>query len=188
MFCLVGLGNPGTRYVKTRHNVGFESIDLIREKFGGSAWSLTSGCELSKINIPASDDAIILKPQKYMNCSGEAIVQHVRFYKIDTQNIIVFHDDLDLAPGVLKIKQGGGAAGNNGIKDIIREFGPDFIRVRIGIGHPRDEGHDMDVSSWVLTKPKPEHKDLINNTISKCPDIAESLIRYGIKETQQKFH
>lgn len=187
MFCLVGLGNPGTRYARTRHNVGFSAIDHIREALGGSTWQRSANCEQSKLNI-AGDDVILLKPQLYMNCSGEAIAQAVRFYKIQIQNIIVFHDELDLAPGELKIKQGGGAAGNRGVQDIIREFGADFIRVRIGIGHPRDEALEMDVSAWVLTKPKAEHLESITSVISKCPEIAQSLIKLGLKESQQRFH
>lgn len=187
MFCLVGLGNPGSRYVRTRHNVGFQAIDLVREKLGGSSWQNSKNCEHSKLDI-SGKQVLLLKPLLYMNLSGEAIAEHVRFYKINVEQIIVLHDELDLAPGIIKIKQGGGAAGNRGIQDIIREFGQNFTRIRIGIGHPRDESLETDVSAWVLSIPRAEHQNSITEAISNCPGIVESLVSSGLKETQQKFH
>ena len=162
-------------------------MDEIRDKLNASSWKESGNCEESKLAI-AGEEILLLKPQLYMNCSGEAIAETVRFYKVSIENIIVFQDELDLVPGVIKIKQGGGAAGNKGIQDIIQELGSDFIRFRIGIGHPRDEALDMDVSDWVLTKPKAEHQELLASAISKCPEIAESLIKSGLKEAQRRFH
>lgn len=187
MFCVVGLGNPGSRYARTRHNVGFQAVDLCREKLGASSWQSSSNCESAKLEL-ADQQLLLLKPKLYMNCSGEAIAEPIRFYKIKIENVIVLHDELDLAPGLIKIKQGGGAAGNKGVQDIIREFGQNFIRIRIGIGHPRDEALDMDVSDWVLSIPKPEHQALISEAVSRCPEVITSLIQFGLKETQQKFH
>ena len=157
MFCIVGLGNPGSRYVRTRHNVGFQAIDLIREKLAGSAgksagsaWQSSKNFEHAKLEI-SGQQVLLLKPLLYMNLSGQAIAESVRFYKINIDNVIVLHDELDLAPGMIKIKQGGGAAGNRGVQDIIREFGPGFIRIRIGIGHPRDEATQIENASKSIT-------------------------------------
>ncbi|MEO1136640.1 MAG: aminoacyl-tRNA hydrolase [Pseudomonadota bacterium] len=146
MLLLVGLGNPGEKYARHRHNVGFMAVDAIanahqfsppRSKFQG---------ELREGNLN-SEKALILKPQTFMNESGRAVGEAARFYKIDPDNVIVFYDELDLAPGKLRVKTGGGAAGHNGIRSIDAHLGNGFRRVRIGIGHPGDKSR---VTSHVL--------------------------------------
>ena len=138
MLLLVGLGNPGEKYARHRHNVGFMAADAIASAHGfGPARSKFQG-ELRE-GVIGGDKALILKPQTYMNDSGRSVGEAARFYKIEPKDIVVFYDELDLAPGKLRVKTGGGAAGHNGIRSIDSHVGNDFRRVRIGIGHPGDK-------------------------------------------------
>ncbi|MEM9285038.1 MAG: aminoacyl-tRNA hydrolase [Pseudomonadota bacterium] len=146
MFLLVGLGNPGAKYAGNRHNSGFMAIDAIADEQSFPAFKSKFQAQMSEGRI-GSERAILLKPQTYYNESGRAVQEAARFHKIEPQNIIVFHDELDLAPGKLRIKQGGGLAGNNGLRSIAAHLSPDVWRVRIGIGHP---GHKDAVLAHVL--------------------------------------
>lgn len=138
MLLLVGLGNPGDKYARHRHNVGFMAVDAIADANGfGPARSKFQG-EIRDGSIGGAK-ALILKPQTYMNDSGRSVGEAARFYKIEPADVIVFYDELDLAPGKLKVKTGGGAAGHNGIRSIDSHIGNGFRRVRIGIGHPGDK-------------------------------------------------
>ena len=152
MFCIVGLGNPGARYEDTRHNVGFKALDSLcleyDARFKSEKNNLVSSIYVGK------DKVLLLKPQLFMNKSGDAIWPLLKFYKIETEKIIVVHDELDLEQGTVKAKLGGGAGGHNGVSDIIRIAGKSFYRVRIGISHPRDVNPKIDVSSWVLQTPE----------------------------------
>ena len=141
-----GLGNPGTQYALHRHNVGFMAADAIAGVHGFGPWqkkfrSLVSEGRLGRHRI------LLLKPQTYMNVSGDAVQQALKFYKLDLDALTVFHDELDLAPFKVKVKTGGGTAGHNGLRAIDVIFGPEFRRVRIGIGHP---GHKDRVTNYVL--------------------------------------
>lgn len=138
MLLLVGLGNPGDKYARHRHNVGFMAADAIAAAQGfGPARAKFQG-ELRE-GVLGGDRALILKPLTFMNDSGRSVGEAARFYKIEPKDIVVFYDELDLAPGKLRIKTGGGAAGHNGIRSIDAHIGNDFRRVRIGIGHPGDK-------------------------------------------------
>lgn len=138
MMLLVGLGNPGDKYARHRHNVGFMAVDAIADAHGfGPARSKFQA--VLREGVLGGEKALILKPQTFMNESGRAVREAARFYKIEAGNIIVFYDELDLAPGKLRIKTGGGAAGHNGVRSIDAHIGNDFRRVRIGIGHPGDK-------------------------------------------------
>ena len=130
-----GLGNPGAQYALHRHNVGFMAVDLIAEVHDFSPWtkkfrSLVAEGRVGRHRI------LLLKPQTFMNASGDAVSQALRFYKLDLDALTAFHDELDLAPMKVKVKQGGGTAGHNGLRSIDAHLGPDFRRVRMGIGHP----------------------------------------------------
>ncbi len=138
MLLLVGLGNPGEKYKRHRHNVGFMAIDAIAGAHGfGPARNKFQG-EMREGEI-AGEKAILLKPQTYMNDSGHSVGAAMRFYKLTPADVIVFHDELDLASGKIKAKLGGGNAGHNGLRSIDEHIGSDFRRVRIGIGHPGDK-------------------------------------------------
>ncbi len=135
MKLFVGLGNPGEKYARHRHNVGFMAVERIGEAHGFSPWRRRFQGEASEGSI-GGERVLLLKPLTYMNESGRAVGEAARFLKIDPADIIVFHDELDLAPGKVKVKTGGGNAGHNGLRSISAHIGNEFVRVRIGIGHP----------------------------------------------------
>ena len=172
MLLLVGLGNPGQKYEKQRHNIGFMAVDEIvrrhnfvgeRNRFQGVTWEKSIG----------NEKVLILKPQTYMNESGRSVGEACRFYKIEPENVIVFHDELDLAPNKLKVKLGGGIAGHNGLRSIAAHIGPDFRRVRMGIGHP---GHKDRVHSYVLGDFSKADREWVDPLNAACADAIESLI------------
>ncbi len=171
MWLLVGLGNPGSKYQHNRHNIGFMAVDAIHRHFSFSPWKKKFQGEVSEGSVTGIDDKVILlKPQSYMNLSGGSVQAAAQFYKIPLNNIFVFHDELDVAPGKVKIKQGGGAGGHNGIKSIDEHMGQDYWRVRLGIGHPDPQAHDKSeiVSNYVLSDfAKAEHA-WRNSLIEKC--------------------
>ncbi|WEK47070.1 MAG: aminoacyl-tRNA hydrolase [Candidatus Andeanibacterium colombiense] len=142
----VGLGNPGPQYAMNRHNVGFMAMDVIADmhEFGPVQKKFQGWTQEGRIG---GDKIVLLKPATYMNESGRAVGEALRFYKLDTGALTVFHDELDLAPFKLKVKTGGGTAGHNGLRSIDQHLGPDFRRVRLGIGHP---GHKDRVHGYVL--------------------------------------
>ncbi len=138
MLVLAGLGNPGAEYARNRHNVGFMAVDEIHRRHGFPQWSNKFNAAVSLGEI-AGQKILLLKPQTYMNLSGQAVGEALRFYKLAPSDLIVFHDDLDLAPGKMRIKTGGGHGGNNGLRSIDAHIGKEYRRVRIGIGHPGDK-------------------------------------------------
>ncbi|WP_431305801.1 aminoacyl-tRNA hydrolase [Sediminicoccus sp. BL-A-41-H5] len=143
----VGLGNPGPEHARQRHNIGFMALDAIQRRHGFSPWRSKFKAELAEGNL-GGEKVFLLKPQTYMNLSGEAVKPASAFHKIPAAAITAWHDELDLAPGKMRVKQGGGTAGHNGLRDMQRALGtPEFGRVRLGIGHP---GHKDRVSGYVL--------------------------------------
>ena len=140
---IVGLGNPGNEYAGTRHNIGFMAVDAIATRRGLPVFKRKFK------GMITGTDYLLLKPLTFMNLSGESVGEAMRFHKLKPENVIVFHDDLDLQPGQVKIKQGGGAGGHNGLKSIDAHIGPDYWRVRLGIGHPGVKG-DV-VTDYVLS-------------------------------------
>ncbi|MEA1071498.1 aminoacyl-tRNA hydrolase [Sphingomonas sp. LY160] len=141
-----GLGNPGAQYAMHRHNVGFMAVDIIAELHRFGPWQKKFRGLISEGRI-GRHRVLLLKPQTYMNDSGDCVQQALHFYKLDVEALTAFHDELDLAPMKAKVKQGGGTAGHNGLRSINAALGPDFRRVRIGIGHP---GHKDRVTGYVL--------------------------------------
>ncbi len=146
MKLFVGLGNPGGEYARHRHNVGFMAVDRIAAEHGFGPWKrrfqgVTADGEIAGARV------VLLKPQTYMNESGRAVGEAARFLKIAEENIVVFYDEIDLVPGKLKVKTGGGNAGHNGLRSISAHLGNDYVRVRIGVGHPGSK--DL-VAHWVL--------------------------------------
>lgn len=135
MRLVVGLGNPGLRYAKNRHNVGFVAIDAIARRYGFPAFRDRFKGELSE-GVIGGARRLLLKPQTFMNASGEAALAAASFYKIPPSEIVVIHDEIDLRPGKLRVKRGGGSAGHNGLRSIDALLGADYWRVRIGVGHP----------------------------------------------------
>ena len=147
MRLFAGLGNPGLAYALNRHNVGFMAVDCIASRYDFLPWK-KKGPALISLGQIGSEKIILVKPQIFMNRSGLPIAEIVRFHKVDSNNVFVFHDELDLAVGKLRVKVGGGHGGHNGLRDIDRHIGRDYWRVRIGIGRPPVES--MEVTAWVL--------------------------------------
>jgi PTH1 family peptidyl-tRNA hydrolase len=141
-----GLGNPGAQYAGNRHNIGFMVLDRIATDHGFSPWRAKFQGEVAEGRI-AHCKVILLKPQTFMNLSGQSVGEAARYNKLDSKMVTVFHDELDLAPGKIRLKQGGGHAGHNGLRSIIAHLGEDFARLRLGIGHP---GHKDRVAGYVL--------------------------------------
>jgi peptidyl-tRNA hydrolase, PTH1 family len=135
MFLFAGLGNPGAKYAHNRHNIGFMAVDGIVRRHSFSSWRKKFHSDMSEGTL-AGERVLVLKPQTFMNESGRAVGEAVRFHNIPLENVYVFYDELDLEPGKLRVKLGGGAAGHNGIRSISAHIGPDYKRVRLGIGHP----------------------------------------------------
>ena len=138
----VGLGNPGAKYALQRHNVGFMAADVLAGAHGFSPWSKKFRGLIAEGHV-GRQRVLLLKPQTFMNDSGDAVQQALKFYKLGMDALTVFHDELDLAPFKVKVKQGGGTAGHNGLRSIDAALGPDFRRVRIGIGHPGPGRKDL---------------------------------------------
>ena len=131
---IIGVGNPGEEYARTRHNIGFLAVDEIASRFHCPPWK-----KKFRGLVTSADSFLLLKPQTFMNLSGESAVEALHFYQVEPASVIVFHDDLDLLPGQVKIKQGGGAGGHNGLKSLDAHIGPNYWRVRLGIGRPLTE-------------------------------------------------
>lgn len=148
MWLFAGLGNPGDKYARNRHNIGFAVIDAIADEYGFPPFKAKFQGLISEGRVEGEKVAL-LKPETYMNESGQSIGKAAKFYKIKPKRIVAFHDELDIAPGKMKVKQGGGVAGHNGLKSMRAHLGTaDFLRVRIGIGHPGDKNR---VSGYVLS-------------------------------------
>lgn len=159
---VVGLGNPGTEYRTTRHNVGFMAVDALAGD--GVVWKSEKNALVARGDIDGHK-VIFVKPQTFMNNSGVAIQALMTFYKIPLENLVVIHDDMDLPVADCRTKIGGGSAGHNGIRSIDAHVGRDYTRIRIGIGHPRDFDLPMNPADWVLGRFGPVQLDLIRATI-----------------------
>ena len=146
MQLFVGLGNPGAKYARNRHNIGFMALDRIAADHGFSPWRSKFQGLIAEGRL-GGDKVLLLKPETMMNLSGQSVGAALRFYKLEPGRVTVFHDELDLAPGRLRVKRGGGHAGHNGLRSLHAHIGPDYARVRIGIGHP---GHRNRVAAYVL--------------------------------------
>jgi PTH1 family peptidyl-tRNA hydrolase len=147
MQIFVGLGNPGAKYANNRHNIGFMALDEIASEHGFAPWRSKFQAQVSEGRLGA-DKVVLIKPETFMNLSGQSVGEAMRFYKLEPSDVIVFHDELDLAPGKCRVKTGGGHAGHNGLRSIHQHIGEAYHRVRLGIGHP---GHKDRVAGYVLS-------------------------------------
>ena len=146
MKLFVGLGNPGAKYAQNRHNIGFMALDSIANDHGFGPWRRKFQAQIAEGRL-GREKLVLLKPETFMNLSGQSVGEAMRFYKLTPEDITVFHDELDLAPGKCRVKQGGGHAGHNGLRSIHQHIGPEYGRVRLGIGHP---GRKELVARYVL--------------------------------------
>ena len=186
---VVGLGNPGAKYEHTRHNMGFLTVDLLAEQ---------AGVKLNKVKfksayniIPfAGSKCLVMKPQTYMNLSGESVGEAARFYKIPSDHVLVIYDDVSLPLGKLRIRDKGSAGGHNGIKSIDKALStPKYARVRMGVGHAQRGAHAHDNTvNWVLGGFGPDQRKQLPEFLADGADAAETIIFDGLAATQEKFN
>ncbi len=182
---IVGLGNPGNEYEKTRHNAGFWFIDRLASQYNLTLKSESKFLgEVAKFNSP-SGNIWLLKPTTFMNRSGQSIARLAQFYKIKPEQILIVHDELDLSPGSVKLKQGGGHGGHNGLRDSIAQLGKNFYRLRLGIGHP---GSKEQVVGFVLGKTPKSEKLLIESALEKSIDSIELILQGDMQKAMNQLH
>ena len=184
MRLFVGLGNPGSRYAKNRHNVGFLAVDAIARAHNAGPWRRRFQGETAEAGIDG-ERVLLLKPQTYMNESGRAVAEAQRFFKIELRDVIVFHDELDLPPAKLRVKIGGGNAGHNGLRSITAHCGNDYRRVRVGIGHPGDKAL---VHPYVLSDFAKAEEAWVDDLCRACADHAALLAKGDDAGFQNKVH
>jgi len=172
MKLIVGLGNPGAKYAGNRHNVGFMTLARIGDRQAGGTWRKRFSAQTADAVI-AGEKVLLLCPETYYNEAGRAVSEAARFLKIEPQDIIVFHDEIDLAPGKVRVKTGGGLAGNNGLRSIAAHMGPDFIRVRVGVGHP---GNKDAVANYVLNDFPKADRDGLDVLLDAMADAVPHLV------------
>ena len=183
---VVGLGNPGAKYESTRHNMGFLVVDKLAQneklkfnKLRFKAWTATWEVGGEKV--------LLMKPQTYMNLSGEAVGQAARFYKISADHVLVISDDIALPAGKLRIRAGGSAGGHNGLKNIIQHLGTDrFPRIKVGVGSPQQAEHD--IADWVTGKPMGEDQKVIIEALDKAVAAIPVLIGQGVDRAMNRFN
>ena len=181
---VAGLGNPGREYEQTRHNVGWLVLDEFARRHGGSWRSKFSG-SLAEVRLGDARLAL-LKPETYMNESGRSVGAAERFFKVEPPQLLVVHDDVDLEPGRLQARAGGGLAGHNGLRSLAQHLGSqDFLRLRIGVGRP-GRGDRRPVSDWVLS-PFSAEED-VDALVARGADAVESLVAEGLEATQTRFN
>ena len=183
---VVGLGNPGQKYANTRHNMGFLTVDLLAEK---------AGVKLNKVKFKSAYNIIpfagckclVMKPQTYMNLSGEAVREAVQFYKLPADHVLVIYDDVSLPVGKLRVRPTGSAGGHNGIKNIIAHLGTqDFPRVKIGTGAPAGGGADM--IDWVIGEPSKAEQKVLLESFERAIKAAEDIIENGCQKAMNDFN
>ena len=182
----VGLGNPGPEYEATRHNAGFWWIDALARELKVTLVPERSYHGLVARASVAGHSVWLLQPQTFMNLSGKSVASLARFFKIQPDEILVAHDELDFEPGVVKLKRGGSHGGHNGLRDIHAQLGSsDYWRLRIGIGHP---GVKSEVIHWVLKKPAPDQRTLIEDSITHALQAASALLAGDMDKATQMVH
>ncbi|MDR1311642.1 MAG: aminoacyl-tRNA hydrolase [Burkholderiaceae bacterium] len=187
---IVGLGNPGQEYEQTRHNAGFWTLDNVAQAYHAGTMKKESRffSQVGKVHV-AGQDVWLVKPQTYMNRSGRAVAAFARFYRIELDQILIVHDELDIPPGTARLKKGGSTGGHNGLKDVVSSLGNgDFWRLRLGIGHPRDNNLNMAVIDFVLQRPRHEEQNLINHAISRSIEIIPLLCEARFDMAMQVLH
>ena len=182
---IVGLGNPGQKYEHTRHNMGFLTVDLLAEKLG---------VKLNKVKFKAAYNIVrfagckclVMKPQTYMNLSGEAVREAAQFYKVPAERVLVIYDDVSLPVGKLRVRPSGSAGGHNGIKNIIAHLGTqEFPRVKIGVAAP---GEDGDMIDWVIGVPSQAERKVLAESFEKAIEAAECIITDGCQKAMNRFN
>jgi PTH1 family peptidyl-tRNA hydrolase len=182
---IVGLGNPGDEHERQRHNAGFDFVDLLAARHGGTfRFESRHMADLARVRIGGSD-VWLLKPMSYMNRSGSPVASVAGFYRIGPAEILVAHDELDFAPGDVRLRQGGGHGGHNGVRDILANLDESFWRLRLGIGHPGDRNK---VSDYVLSRPSKADEELIGVAVAAAADAVPMMMQQGAQQAIRVLH
>lgn len=181
MYLIVGLGNPGGQYERTRHNIGFLAVERLTP---GVSWKTEAKYE-AEVAKDAEREMVLAKPQTYMNLSGQSVGAISRFYKIPAENVIVIQDDIDLPLGTIRIRKGGSAGGHNGIKSVTEAIGAEFIRVKLGVSNPK---YEKEAKDFVLGKFVKDEMEEVEGMLDKIPDIISAIIEKGLEEAQNRFN
>ena len=182
---IAGLGNPEPKYERTLHNVGFWFVDALARKFGGTfRYEKKFDADYCRVNIKG-DDVWLVKPQNYMNQSGQPVRAMLDYYRLKSAHLLVAHDEIDLPPGTVRLKQGGGHGGHNGIRDVIRHCGANFMRLRIGVGHP---GEKDKVTGYVLKRGSSDVESAVDANIDEAMNVMPLLIDDGLNAAMKALH
>ncbi|MDJ0918444.1 MAG: aminoacyl-tRNA hydrolase [Woeseiaceae bacterium] len=182
---IAGLGNPGDKYEKTLHNAGFWFVDELARRYGGHFnYDKKFDAEVCRVSIEGTE-IWLAKPQSFMNMSGQPIRALLDYYRNNVRGLLVAHDEIDLPPGTVRLKKGGGHGGHNGLRDIIRHCGNDFLRLRLGVGHP---GEKDKVVSYVLKRASASSEAAILTNIDEAADVMPTLVDEGLNAAMKKLH
>ena len=182
---IVGLGNPESRYERTLHNAGFWFVDGIARRFNGQfRHEKRFDADVCKVSI-SGGDVWLAKPQSYMNLSGKPMRALLDYYRLDVVSALVAHDEIDLPPGTVRLKHGGGHGGHNGLRDVIKHCGREFMRLRIGVGHP---GHKDQVTAYVLKKASSDVEAAMIKNVDEAADVMSLLTEDGLEAAMKKLH
>ena len=185
MYIIVGLGNPEPEYSNTRHNMGFDTINKIAKKYN-IEFSKTKFKGIYGTGTIEGEKVILLKPQTFMNLSGESIKEIIDFYKLNTDNLIIIYDDIDIEPGIIKLRKTGGPGTHNGMKSVIKEIGTEkFPRVRVGIGKPEHKG---DLINYVIGKISEENRVILDKSTDLARDAVIEIIKNGMDKAMNLFN
>lgn len=182
---IAGLGNPEERYADTLHNAGFWCVDELARRAGASLkYEKRFDADVCKMSLHGTD-LWLMKPQSYMNLSGKPVRGLLDYYRIPPAELLIVHDEIDLPPGTVRLKQGGGHGGHNGIRDVIQHCGKDFMRLRVGVGHP---GEKDKVTGHVLRKASSDIDPLLQRSVDEAADIIPVLIDKGLNAAMKELH
>jgi PTH1 family peptidyl-tRNA hydrolase len=182
---IAGLGNPEEKYERTLHNAGFWFVDAVARKYGGSfRYEKKFDADICKVSI-AGEDVWLVKPQSWMNCSGAPLRGVLDYYRLNPKHMLVAHDEIDLPPGTVRLKQGGGHGGHNGIRDVMQHCGKDFMRLRIGVGHP---GEKDKVTGYVLKRASSDVESMVEKNIDDALAVTPMIIEDGLNAAMKKLH
>jgi PTH1 family peptidyl-tRNA hydrolase len=182
---IAGLGNPEDRYERTLHNAGFWFVDALARKYGGSfRYEKKFDADCSRIKLQG-EEVWLVKPQSYMNNSGQPVRGLLDYYRLGVDELLVAHDEIDLPPGTTRLKEGGGHGGHNGLRDIIQHCGPDFLRLRLGVGHP---GEKHQVTGYVLKRGSSDTEGAIKRDIDDAMAVMPELVDGNISAAMKQLH